>query len=154
MLYQRSTRRCSGNHFFHDTFHSSQKNLISQWNCRFTNFDRSFEKHHSIFVNIHIYCFEYPSRFRLQLQGEGTYQKKLDEKTFLFSTEDDVYSGDLYSGNDGYSGLNPPDDAILFTVSGITAIADKKFEILIKEIEIFILFFMVIDAELSRSHAV
>ena len=42
------------------------------------------------------------------------------------STEYDVYSGDLYSGNDGYSGLNPPDDAILFTVSGITAIADKK----------------------------
>ena len=47
-------------------------------------------------------------------------------------TENDVYSGDLYSGNDGYSGLNPPDDAILFTVSGITAIADKKLEILIE----------------------
>ena len=43
------------------------------------------------------------------------------------STENDCYSGDRYSGNDGYSGLNPPDDAILFTVSGITAIADKKF---------------------------
>ena len=46
----------------------------------------------------------------------------------LFKTTDnDGYSGDRYSGNDGYSGLNPPDDAILFTVSGITAIADKKF---------------------------
>ena len=43
------------------------------------------------------------------------------------------YSGDRYSGNDGYSGLNPPDDAILFTVSGITAIADKILEILIKK---------------------
>ena len=48
------------------------------------------------------------------------------------STDNDGYSGDRYSGNDGYSGLNPPDDAILFTVSGITAIADKKLEILIK----------------------
>ena len=27
-----------------------------------------------------------------------------------YNTEYDVYSGDLYSGNDGYSGLNPPDD--------------------------------------------
>ena len=44
-------------------------------------------------------------------------------------TDNDGYSGDRYSGNDGYSGLNPPDDAILFTVSGITAIADKKLEI-------------------------
>ena len=42
-------------------------------------------------------------------------------------TGNDVFSGDHYSGNDGYSGLNPPDNAILFTVSGITAIADKKF---------------------------
>ena len=41
-------------------------------------------------------------------------------------TDNDGYSGDRYSGNDGYSGLNPPDDAILFTVSGITAITDKK----------------------------
>ena len=71
---------------FYDTFHSSQKNLISYWSCRFTNFNISFEKHHSIFVNIRIYCFECPSRFRLQLQGEGTYQKKLDVKTFLFSS--------------------------------------------------------------------
>ena len=50
------------------------------------NFDISFEKHNSIFTNIRIYCFECPSRFRLQLQGEGTYQKKLDVKTFLFSS--------------------------------------------------------------------
>ena len=26
-------------HFFHDTFHSSRKNLISHWSCRFTNFN-------------------------------------------------------------------------------------------------------------------
>ena len=51
-----------------DTFHGSQKNLISYWNCRFTNFDISYEKH----LNIHIYCFECPSRFRLQPQWEGT----------------------------------------------------------------------------------
>ena len=49
------------------------------------NFNVSFEKH-SIYVNIRIFCFECPSRFRLQLQGEGTYQKKLNIKTFLFSS--------------------------------------------------------------------
>ena len=52
------------------------------------------------------------------------------EKTFLDlkgTTVNDVYSGDRYSGNDRYSGLNPSDDAILFTVSGITAIADKNW---------------------------
>ena len=51
------------------------------------NFDLSFEKHHSIFINICIYCFECPSCFRIQLQGEGTYQKKLNrEFTLLFSS--------------------------------------------------------------------
>ena len=50
--------------------------------------------------------------------------------TSYFITGNDVYSGDRYSGNDRYSGLKPPDDAILFTVSGITAIADKKLETL------------------------
>ena len=48
------------------------------------------------------------------------------------NTGNDVYSGDLYSGNDRYSGLKTPDDAILFTVSGITAVADKKLEISMK----------------------
>ena len=47
-------------------------------------------------------------------------------KVGIPDTDNDGYSGDRYCGNDGYSGLNPPDDAILFTVSGITAIADKK----------------------------
>ena len=51
------------------------------------------------------------------------------------STGNDVYSGDPYSGNDGYSGLAPPDDAILFTVSGMPVIADKIF----KKSELFIL---------------
>ena len=32
------------------------------------------------------FCFECPSRFGLQLQGEGIFQKKLDVKTFLFSS--------------------------------------------------------------------
>ena len=44
-----------------------------------------------------------------------------------YNTGNNGYSGDRYSGNDRYSGPKPPDDAILFTVSGITAIADKKF---------------------------
>ena len=33
MNYQRSTRCCSGNHFFYNPFHSSEKNLISYWSC-------------------------------------------------------------------------------------------------------------------------
>ena len=37
------------------------------------------------------------------------------------------YSGHGYSGIDRYSGTKPPDDAILFTVSGITAIVEQKF---------------------------
>ena len=41
-------------HFFHDTSHSSQKNLISYRSCHFTNFNLSFEKH-SIFVNIGVF---------------------------------------------------------------------------------------------------
>ena len=56
-------------------------------------------------------------------------------KTFLvhYITDiNDVYSGDRYSGNDRYSGLINPDDAILFNVSRITAIADKIFEILMQ----------------------
>ena len=43
------------------------------------------------------------------------------------NTGNDVYSGDRFCGNDGFSGPKPPDHAILFTVSGITAIGDKKF---------------------------
>ena len=45
------------------------------------------------------------------------------------STGNDVYNGDRYSG------LKPPDDAILFTVSGMPVIADKIF----KKSELFIL---------------
>ena len=69
----------------------------------------------------------------------------------LYMYTNDVYSGDRYCGNDGFSGPNPPDHAILFTVSGITAIADKKigdfkffFEILVKSNIFF-------DAQLSKS---
>ena len=59
---------------------------------------------------------------------KGNNGKKINNKKDLNSrnTGNDVYSGDRYSGNDGYSGLNLPDDELLFTVSGITAIADKK----------------------------
>ena len=52
------------------------------------NFDISFEKRHPILVNIRIFCLECLSRFQLQLQAEGTYKKKLDVKTFLFSRSD------------------------------------------------------------------
>ena len=45
------------------------------------------------------------------------------------NTGNDRYSGHGYSGIDRYSGTNPSDDAILFTVSGITAIVEQKFEI-------------------------
>ena len=38
------------------------------------------------------------------------------------NTGNDRYSGHGYSGSDRYSGTKTPDDAILFTVSGITAI--------------------------------
>ena len=44
----------------------------------------------------------------------------------FIGTGKDVYSGDRYCGNDRYRGVKNPDDAILFTVIGITAIADKK----------------------------
>ena len=50
----------------------------------------------------------------------------LNEKNNLYKTGNDRYSGERYSGNDGYSGPKTPDDAILFTISGITVIADKK----------------------------
>jgi len=57
-----------------------------------------------------------------------TFYQNISKKLSNFeSTDNDGYSGDRYSGNDGYSGLNPPDDAISFTVSGITTIVEKKF---------------------------
>ena len=43
------------------------------------------------------------------------------------STGNDRYSGHGYSGIDRYSGTKTPDDAILFTVSGITTIVEQKF---------------------------
>ena len=43
-------------------------------------------------------------------------------------TGNDRYSGHGYSGIDRYSGTKTPDDAILFTVSGITAIVDQKIQ--------------------------
>ena len=45
----------------------------------------------------------------------------------LRNTGNDRYSGHGYSGIDRYSGTKTPDDAILFTVSGITAIVEQKF---------------------------
>ena len=48
------------------------------------------------------------------------------------NTVNDCYSGDRYSGIDRYSGAKTSDDAILFTVSGITAIVELFFELLKK----------------------
>ena len=44
------------------------------------------------------------------------------------STVNDRYSGDRFSGNDGFSGTKNPDDAILFTVSGITVLVELFLE--------------------------
>ena len=46
------------------------------------------------------------------------------DKALLYSTGNDRYSGHGYSGIDRFSGTKNPDDAILFTVSGITAIVE------------------------------
>ena len=45
------------------------------------------------------------------------------------STINDRYSGDRFSGNDGFSGTNTPDNAILFTVSGITILVELFWKI-------------------------
>ena len=58
-------------------------------------------------------------------------------------TGNNHYSGDDYSGIDRFSGTKTPDDAILFTVSGITAIVEQKF----RE---FRCFFRNFDADLSK----
>ena len=44
------------------------------------------------------------------------------------NTGDDRYSGHGYSGIDRFSETKTPDDAILFTVSGITAIVEQKIQ--------------------------
>ena len=43
------------------------------------------------------------------------------------NTGNDRYNGHGYSGIDRYSGTKTPDNAILFTVSGITVIVEQKF---------------------------
>ena len=48
-------------------------------------------------------------------------------KRELLSTGNDRYSGHGYSGIDRYSGTKNPDDAILFTVSGITVLVELFF---------------------------
>ena len=44
------------------------------------------------------------------------------------TTASDLFSGHGYSGNDGFSGTKTPDDAILFTVSGITVLVELFLE--------------------------
>ena len=43
------------------------------------------------------------------------------------TTVNDRFSGDLFSGNDRFSGPKTPDNAILFTVSGMTVLVDNSF---------------------------
>ena len=50
------------------------------------------------------------------------------DKAMLPITVNDRYSGYRFRGNDGFSGTKPPDDAILFTVSGITVLVELFFE--------------------------
>ena len=47
--------------------------------------------------------------------------------TELWNTASDLFSGHGYSGNDGFSGTKTPDDAILFTVIGITVLVKLFF---------------------------
>ena len=62
----------------------------------------------------------------MQFLSQNSLTSKLIMCT-LSCTGNDVYSGNRYSRNDRYSRLKPPDDAILFTVSGITTIAEKNW---------------------------
>ena len=65
--------------------------------------------------------------FVYNLQHSVLSQYHQHRSAFFRHTVNDRYSGDRFSGNDGFSGTKTPDDAILFTVSGITAIVEQKF---------------------------
>ena len=43
-------------------------------------------------------------------------------------TVNDRYSGDRFSGNDGFSGTKTPENTILFIVSGITILVELFLE--------------------------
>ena len=47
-------------------------------------------------------------------------------------TASDPFSGHGYSGKDSFSGTKTPDDAILFTVSGITVLVELFWKILMR----------------------
>ena len=68
--YYRSTRRCSGNHFFMTLFTVHGKIFLIG-----AAINASFEKH-SISTNIRVFfCIECPSHFCLQLQGKAHIKK-------------------------------------------------------------------------------
>ena len=51
-------------------------------------------------------------------------------RKLMLNTASDPFSGHGYSGKDGFSGTKTPDDAILFTVSGITVLVELFWKIL------------------------
>ena len=67
-------------------------------------------------------------------------KKSLGNKTPEY-TASDLFSGHGYSGNDGFSGTKPPDNAFLFTVCGITVLVELFWKILALFVN-FITFFM------------
>ena len=61
-------------------------------------------------------CIFFGLRFLICIDFQLRYFLKT-AKQQDYSTDSDGYSEDRYCGNDGYSRLYPPDDAILFTVT-------------------------------------
>ena len=62
------------------------------------------------------------------VQGSALYLQFKCVEVHLCNTGNDRYSGHGYSGIDRYSGTKNPDDAILFTVSGITVLVELFLE--------------------------
>ena len=57
-------------------------------------------------------------------------REKGSDRFFSAKRVVDSTVNDRFSGNDGFSGTKTPDDAILFTVSGITVLVELLWKIL------------------------
>ena len=73
IFHQRSTRLCSGNHFFHDTFHRKSNYFLE---LSFNNFNVSFEKL-SIFINILVFALNVLHVFDSNSKGKALIKKSL-----------------------------------------------------------------------------